>query len=92
MGVRVPGNAAARELSRLAGGPLTSTSANLAGGPPAIRPADLDPGLLSRVEALLDGGETPGGLPSTVVAVGPDGLQLLRAGAVPWEAVLAAGR
>lgn len=54
------------------------------------RPADLDPGLLARVDAVLDGGETPGGLPSTVVAVGPEGPRLLRAGAVPWEAVRAA--
>ncbi|HYQ79959.1 MAG TPA: L-threonylcarbamoyladenylate synthase [Anaeromyxobacteraceae bacterium] len=90
VGVRVPGSALARELSRLAGGPLTSTSANLAGGPPVTRPGDLDPGLRSRVDAVLDGGEVPGGLPSTVVALGPGGARLLRAGAVPWEAVLAA--
>lgn len=90
VGVRVPGSAAARELSRLAGGPITSTSANLAGGPPPIRPADLDPGLLRRIDAVLDGGETPGGLPSTVVAVEQGGVRLLRAGAVPWDEVLAA--
>ncbi len=90
VGVRVPGSALARELSRLAGGPLTSTSANPSGGRPATRPGDLDPGLVSRVDAVLDGGETPGGLPSTVVAVDPAGPRLLRAGAVPWEAVRAA--
>lgn len=90
VGVRVPGSATARQLSRLAGGPLTSTSANPSGGPPVTRPQDLDPGLVSLVEAVLDGGEVPGGLPSTVVAVGPDGPRLLRVGAVAWEAVLAA--
>jgi L-threonylcarbamoyladenylate synthase len=90
VGVRVPGSALARELSRLAGGPITSTSANPSGGPPVTRPEDLDRGLLSSVEVVLDGGEVPGGLPSTVVAVEPGGLRLLRAGAVPWEAVLAA--
>jgi L-threonylcarbamoyladenylate synthase len=89
VGVRVPGSALARELSRLAGGPLTSTSANPSGGPPITRPDDLDPGLLAHVDAVLDGGTVPGGLPSTVVAVEPGGLRLLRAGAVPWEAVLA---
>jgi L-threonylcarbamoyladenylate synthase len=41
---------------------------------------------------VLDGGRTPGGLPSTVVRVGGGGLRLLRAGAVPWEAVEAALR
>jgi len=90
VGVRVPGSAAARELSRLAGGPITATSANPAGLPPPIRPADLDPGLLRRIDAVLDGGETPGGLPSTVVAVERGAVRLLRAGAVPWDEVLAA--
>ncbi|HEU4383714.1 MAG TPA: L-threonylcarbamoyladenylate synthase [Anaeromyxobacteraceae bacterium] len=89
VGVRVPDNALARELSRLAGGPLISTSANPSGGPPPTRPGDLDPGLVSRVDVVLDGGETPGGLPSTVVAVEPGGPRLLRAGAVPWDAVRA---
>ncbi len=89
VGVRVPGSALARELSRLAGGPLTSTSANPSGGPPARRPEELDPALLARVDAVLDGGEVPGGLPSTVVAVEPGGLRLLRAGAIPWEDLVA---
>jgi L-threonylcarbamoyladenylate synthase len=90
VGVRVPGSPAARELSRLAGGPITSTSANPAGLPAPSRPSDLDPGLLRRIDAVLDGGETPGGLPSTVVAVERGAVRLLRAGAVPWEEVLAA--
>jgi len=90
VGVRVPGSAAARELSRLAGGPLVSTSANLSGGPPVTRVADLAPAILAAVDAVLDGGPVPGGLPSTVVEVGSGGLALVRAGAVPWPEVLAA--
>lgn len=90
VGVRVPGSALARDLSRLAGGPLISTSANVAGGPPVVRPSDLDQGLLLLVDCVLDGGETPGGLPSTVVAVDGRGPRLLRPGAVPWESLLAA--
>jgi tRNA A37 threonylcarbamoyladenosine synthetase subunit TsaC/SUA5/YrdC len=39
---------------------------------------------------VLDGGVTPGGAPSSVVAVEGGALRLLRAGAVPWEEVLAA--
>ena len=90
VGVRVPGSAGARELSRLAGGPITSTSANPSGGPAPVRPADLDPGLLRRIDAVLDAGETPGGLPSTVVAVEEGAVRLLRAGAVRWGEILAA--
>ena len=92
VGLRVPGSEVARALSRLAGGPITSTSANPSGGPPPVRPSDLDPALAARVDAVLDGGETPGGLPSTVVAVEDGQVRLLRAGAVPWEAILAAAR
>jgi L-threonylcarbamoyladenylate synthase len=87
VGVRVPGGELARELSRRAGAPVISTSANPSGGPPPSSVEALDPELLSRIDLVLDGGETPGGLPSTVVEVGTGGPRLLRAGAVPWEAV-----
>jgi L-threonylcarbamoyladenylate synthase len=87
VGVRVPGGELARELSRRAGAPVISTSANPSGGPPPASVEALDPELLSRIDLVLDGGETPGGLPSTVVEVGTGSPRLLRAGAVPWEAV-----
>jgi len=90
--VRVPGSAVARELCALAGGPLVSTSANLSGGPPPRRVEELDPALLARVDAVLDGGEAPGGLPSTVVALGDGAPRLVREGAVPWGEVEAALR
>ncbi|MGA8890887.1 MAG: Sua5/YciO/YrdC/YwlC family protein, partial [Anaeromyxobacteraceae bacterium] len=84
VGVRVPGSALARELARLAGGPVVSTSANPSGGPPPATPGALDPDLLSRVDLVLDGGPTPGGAPSTVVRLGEGGAVLVREGAVPW--------
>jgi L-threonylcarbamoyladenylate synthase len=90
VGVRVPGCAVARELSRLCGAPLVSTSANLAGGQPVACVEDLDPAILGSVEGVLDGGPAPGGLPSTVVEVAAGGLTLLRAGAVPWVDILVA--
>jgi L-threonylcarbamoyladenylate synthase len=87
VGVRVPGDAGTRDLCRLAGGPLVSTSANLSGGPPVTRVEDLDPVLLGRVDAVLDAGPVPGGRPSTVVEIGAGGPRLLREGAVPWREV-----
>ncbi len=90
VGVRVPGSEVARELSRLAGGPLISTSANLSGGPPPARAADLAPALRARLDGILDAGPTPGGLPSTLVDVSGSALRLVRAGAVPWGDVEAA--
>lgn len=92
VGVRVPGSGLARELCRRAGSPVIATSANPSGGPPPASVEELDPELLDRVDLVLDGGRTQGGLPSTVVQVGEDGPRLLRAGAVPWEAVEAALR
>lgn len=86
-GVRVPGLALTRELARLAGGAVVSTSANPSGGPPPADVRELAPDLLARVDLVLDGGPTPGGLPSTVVELGPSGARLLRAGAIPWPRV-----
>ena len=52
---RAPGAA----LCRAWGGPLVSTSANLAGEPPARSRAELDPRLLRLLDGILDG-ETGG--------------------------------
>jgi L-threonylcarbamoyladenylate synthase len=92
VGVRVPGSEVARALARAAGGAIVSTSANLAGEPPPAEPGALSPLLLRRIDQLLDAGRTPGGAPSTVVAPAPGGPKLVRAGAIPWEAVLEALR
>jgi L-threonylcarbamoyladenylate synthase len=88
VGIRVPGCVAARALAAAAGGALVSTSANLAGGAAPARVEELDPAIRAAVDGVLDAGPTPGGLPSTVVAVGRDGPYLIRAGAVPFEAVV----
>lgn len=88
VGVRIPGSELARALAAAAGGALVSTSANLSGAPPPASPADIAPGVLALIDGVLDGGSTPGGLPSTVVDARQGGPRLLRAGAVPWEAIL----
>jgi L-threonylcarbamoyladenylate synthase len=92
VGIRVPGGEIARALAREAGGPLVSTSANPSGGPPPRRAGELDRALRARVDLVLDGGETPGGLASTVVALEGGAVRLVRAGPVPVEAVEAALR
>lgn len=86
-GIRVPASEVARALARAAGGALVSTSANPAGLPPPARAEDLDPGLRERLDAVLDAGPAPGGLPSTVVAIDGERVRLVRAGAVPFEQV-----
>jgi L-threonylcarbamoyladenylate synthase len=92
VGVRVPGSEIARALARAAGGALVSTSANVSGAPPPARAEELSAELRARVDHVLDGGPTPGGLASTVVVVEGDALRLVREGPVPFGAVLAALR
>jgi len=90
--IRIPGSAVARALALAAGGALVSTSANPAGEPPPIEAGALAPALRARLDGVLDGGATPGGLPSTLVAVSGDTLRRVRDGAVPWSEVEAAAR
>jgi L-threonylcarbamoyladenylate synthase len=87
VGIRVPSDEVARALAREAGGALVSTSANLAGEPPPVSVHTLAPALRARLDAVLDGGTTPGGLPSTVVAFEEGALRIVRAGAIPAEAL-----
>ncbi|KRG40917.1 tRNA threonylcarbamoyladenosine biosynthesis protein RimN [Stenotrophomonas pictorum JCM 9942] len=58
--VRVSAHPLVQALCTAWGGPLVSTSANLAGAPPARSREQLDPALLAQLDGLLDG--TTGGL------------------------------
>jgi L-threonylcarbamoyladenylate synthase len=67
-------------------GPLTGTSANRTGAPPAQTPEAVQQSLRDEVELIVDGGPTPGGLPSTVVeTVGS--LRIIREGAIKRAAL-----
>ena len=86
--IRVPDHLVARALADAWGGPLTATSANRTGEPPASS-ADLLNDLASESSVLIvDGGATPGGLPSTIVDARGAQPALVRAGAVAWDRVL----
>ena len=89
VGVRVTSSEAAKALAAAAGGALVATSANPSGAAPPTTAAGIDPALRARLDGVLDGGTTPGGAPSTVVAVLGGRLELLRAGAVAVEALQA---
>jgi L-threonylcarbamoyladenylate synthase len=88
VGVRVPAHAVARELCRACGCVLTATSANISGRAATADPDDVMTSLGARVDVLLDGGKTPGGLPSTIVDVSAIEPRLVRDGAISWETVL----
>ncbi len=90
VGLRVPGLALARELIRLAGCPVAAPSANPAGGrPPGTLQEALDQ-LRGDVDAALEGGPCPLGLPSTVVRVLDADVEILREGAISASEIRAA--
>ena len=89
VGVRVPAAAVARDLCRVCGRPLTATSANASGRPATPDPDEVERTLGARIDLLLDGGRAPGGPPSTIVDVTGPVAQLVRAGAIAWDEVLA---
>ena len=79
LAVRVPDHDRLRALLQALGHPLTATSANRSGEPPACELADLEP-ILDAAALVIGGERTPGGLASTVVSWTSAGLRVLRRG------------
>ena len=87
VGVRVPDHEVARGLLRLAG-PMAVTSANISGGQSPVSAEEVYQQLAGRIPLIIDGGRTPGGVPSTLVdCAGPE-LKVLREGPITLEELL----
>ena len=86
VGVRMPNHAFAIDLLRRVG-PLATTSANRSGGANATTAAEVLEQLDGRIELLLDGGQCPGGIPSTVVDCTNEQPVILRAGEISQEEI-----
>lgn len=86
--VRVPAHDVARTLAAAFGHAMTSTSANRSGQAPPTAAPEIDPGLASDLDAIIDSGPAPGGPPSTIVKVVGARVELIRAGAIAWNRVL----
>jgi L-threonylcarbamoyladenylate synthase len=82
VGVRVSPHPVARALAAGLGHPVTATSANRAGEPPARTLAEAHAALGDKVKVFLEGGTLNAAAPSTVVAVEDDTWRLIRAGAI----------
>ncbi|HZQ09329.1 MAG TPA: L-threonylcarbamoyladenylate synthase [Anaerolineae bacterium] len=85
IGVRLPNSNLVREFIRSLGRPLAATSANLSGGENPRTAQDVLNSLGGRIALILDGGATPGNIPSTVVDCTKDPPRVLRAGAISIE-------
>ncbi len=87
IGLRVPDHAVPRRLSQLHGGPITGTSANIAGEPEPLSADDVRDALGDAVDLIIDGGPCSGGRPSTVIDCTREPPRVLRVGAVSIDQI-----
>jgi L-threonylcarbamoyladenylate synthase len=88
VGVRLPDHFLAIEVIEKSGGAVACTSANQSGAPPATNAQDVAESLGSKIDLILDGGQAPGGVASTVVAIDGLTLRFLREGAISMPEVI----
>ena len=86
VGVRIPDNKITRSLLRVAG-PLAVTSANKSGGKNPTTSEEVFAQLGGRIDLILDGGRTAGGVPSTVVDCTRREPIILRGGPISLEEI-----
>lgn len=87
--VRIPGESFALHLAKKANFPITATSANLSGLPPARDAGTVINYFGNDIDLLIDGGCTPGGLPSTIIDVTGKDIKILREGSINRELIKA---
>lgn len=80
--VRIPDCTICLELIKQTGFPLVSTSANLAGEPPATLAEQVQAAFGDQLDLIIDGGPTPESLPSTLVDITRTPARIVRQGAI----------
>jgi L-threonylcarbamoyladenylate synthase len=83
IGIRVSSHPVATALARSIGGPITGTSANISGAPPCRSAEEVMAYFGETIDLTIDGGETRGGLGSTVLDVTMDPPEIVRDGMIP---------
>ena len=82
IGVRLSAYPDVQRVLEVIGGPLTGTSANRTGQPPATTADEVERAFGADVDLIVNGGPTPGGLPTTVVDTIVSPPRLIREGCV----------
>ena len=82
IGVRLSAYPDVQRVLEIIGGPLTGTSANRTGQPPATTADEVERAFGADVDLIVNGGPTPGGLPTTVVDTTVSPPRLIREGCV----------
>jgi L-threonylcarbamoyladenylate synthase len=83
VGIRLPALPWLRGLIGKTALPITGTSANISGEKEIEDPEEVISSFSGKVDLIVDGGRTEGGLPSTVVDLSSPKPVILREGAVP---------
>ncbi len=83
--VRVPAHPLVLALIEAVGVPLATTSANRSGAISTVTAEEVQRELGNQIELILDGGRSPGGIPSTVIDLTGDPPVILRQGAILEE-------
>ncbi|TLY20268.1 MAG: L-threonylcarbamoyladenylate synthase, partial [Nitrospirae bacterium] len=89
IGVRLPAYPDVQRVLEVVGGPLTGTSANRTGQPPTTTADEVERAFGTEVDLVVNGGPTPGGLPSTVVDTTVSPPRLIREGCLSQAALRA---
>ena len=87
--VRVPNHPVALAVLRGFGGPLATTSANISGMEGARNPDEVAESIGEGIDVLLIGGPPLRELASSIIDMTVDPPALVRAGAIPWDALIA---
>ena len=87
--VRAPNHPVALALLRAFGGPLATTSANVSGEEGARNPEEVAQSIGEGIDLLLVGGPRLREVASTIIDMAVDPPQQIRAGAIPWDDLLA---
>ena len=88
IGIRIPGLPLAQELAAALGRPITATSANRTGSRECVTAAEVLEQIGTDLDAIIDGGKTPGGLGSTMLDVTAIPPAVLRQGAIAKDRIL----
>jgi L-threonylcarbamoyladenylate synthase len=80
--VRIPGESVALQIAKVIKAPVTATSANLSSMPPAINAEAVLSYFGDKIDLILDGGNAPGGKPSTILDVTVIPPRILREGSI----------
>ncbi|WP_457548692.1 L-threonylcarbamoyladenylate synthase [Archaeoglobus sp.] len=85
IGIRMPDYKIPLKLAEFSGVPVTSTSANVSGKPSPTKPEHVMEDFTGKIDAILDAGETPLKIESTVIDTTTKPPRVLRVGALPLD-------